>query len=140
MIYRKTNSLTEDARRIREEVFVTEQGFSEEFDEIDKRAVHLVCYMEGEPAAVCRYFEGTKPYEYVAGRIAVRKAFRGRKIGNELMQILEETIKAEGGRSILLSAQLRVAHFYEAAGYEKKGEPYLDEHCLHIKMEKKLNF
>ena len=44
-------SLTEDAKRIREEVFVEEQGFQQEFDETDSDAHHLVWYEAGEAAA-----------------------------------------------------------------------------------------
>ena len=36
--------LFDDARAIREEVFVKEQGFVEEIDETDGKAVHVVCY------------------------------------------------------------------------------------------------
>ena len=49
------HSLPEEARKIREEVFVREQGFQEEFDEIDGYAVHLVLFCDGTPAAVCRF-------------------------------------------------------------------------------------
>ena len=42
------------AAAIREEVFVEEQGFHNEFDDIDRQAVHLVV-MDGEaPAAAGR--------------------------------------------------------------------------------------
>ena len=39
------STLPQEARRIREEVFVREQGFENEFDETDQRAFHLVCMM-----------------------------------------------------------------------------------------------
>ena len=41
--------IPEAARKIREEVFVREQGFEYEFDDIDNRAVHLVMYEAGNP-------------------------------------------------------------------------------------------
>ena len=37
--------LFDDARAIREEVFVKEQGFVEEIDETDGKAVRVVCVM-----------------------------------------------------------------------------------------------
>lgn len=37
------------AKYIREEVFVKEQGFHNEFDEIDSRAIHLVILWKAKP-------------------------------------------------------------------------------------------
>lgn len=57
MTFREYEDLPEDAARIRTEVFIEEQGFSGEFDEIDRTAaVHLVLYEKGIPAGVCRIF------------------------------------------------------------------------------------
>ena len=56
MIFKTFDRLCDDAKKIRTEVFVNEQGFSVEFDEIDDVAVHIVGYDEGKPAAVCRYY------------------------------------------------------------------------------------
>ena len=50
------NVLPEDAVFIRNTVFVEEQGFKEEFDQIDGRAVHMVMYDKDNPVAVCRFF------------------------------------------------------------------------------------
>lgn len=36
--------LPEDAKRIREAVFMKEQGFKNEFDDIDLLALHLILY------------------------------------------------------------------------------------------------
>ena len=69
-------SLTEEAKQIREEVFVEEQGFLQEFDETDVKADHLVWYEAGEAAATCRYYAGEEKGVYWLGRLAVRKRFR----------------------------------------------------------------
>ena len=49
--------LPEEAVRIRKEVFMQEQGFQEEFDEIDGHAFHLVLFCDGDPAAVLRFWK-----------------------------------------------------------------------------------
>ena len=54
--YRATDFLSADARAVREEVFVREQGFKEEFDGKDAFSQHLVFYKDGRPAACCRIF------------------------------------------------------------------------------------
>lgn len=137
-MYKKFNTLNENARRIRERVFMEEQGFANEFDEIDESAVHLVFYEDGIPTATCRYFKGEEELEYVVGRIAVLPEYRKNHMGSRMMSFLEENIKAEGGKKISLSAQCRVVPFYEKNGYQVIGEPYLDEHCEHVHMEKEL--
>ena len=50
------SALSKDAESIRTEVFIEEQGFSNEFDETDCIAEHIVFYENGTPAAVCRFY------------------------------------------------------------------------------------
>lgn len=137
-MYRKTNYLSDDARWIREEVFVKEQEFMDEFDEIDNTASHVVIYKDDKPIAVFRYFQGINEGEYMLGRIAIIKECRGKYIGKELLFLAEKLIQSEGGRSISLSAQTRAKEFYKKNGYIEKGIPYYEEYCEHIQMEKKL--
>lgn len=137
-MYEKMDYLCEDARLIREEVFMKEQGFTDEFDDIDNLATHIVFYESTIPIATCRYYKGTNTDEYIAGRIAIRKDYRGKHLGNLIMKVLEDNIISEGGKLISLSAQLQAKQFYEKNGYTALGEPYLDEYCQHIHMEKPL--
>lgn len=46
-----------DARLIRQQVFVEEQGFVNEFDDIDHEAYHAVIYTGGYPIATGRLFD-----------------------------------------------------------------------------------
>lgn len=131
-------SLTEEAKQIREEVFVEEQGFLQEFDETDAKADHLVWYEAGEAAATCRYYAGEEKGVYWLGRLAVRKRFRGRQIGAKLLSAAEEQIRAKGGSAIHLSSQVREKEFYVKCGYHAVGEEYRDEYCPHIEMKKEL--
>ena len=77
-----------DARAIRQSVFVEEQGFEYEFDDIDEIALHLVLYDENDnPCATGRlFFDGCMKI----GRIAVMKEYRGQSLGSEVIAILEE--------------------------------------------------
>ena len=54
------------------------------------------------------------------------------------MQLAETEIKKECGKSIELSAQVRVKDFYQKLGYCPVGDVYLDEYCEHITMRKEL--
>ena len=134
-----SRTLGPDARQIREDVFVREQGFQNEFDEIDEIAYHFTLYEDNTPIAVCRLYPGDTPGEFIVGRIAIRREFRGRHLGQALLTDAEQFALSQGGRKLSLSAQVRVRPFYEACGYRATGEPYLDEFCSHIHMEKQLN-
>lgn len=129
--------IPKEAAEIRTEVFVDEQGFEEEFDEKDRECLHIVLFCGGVPAAVGRiYKDGEKAY--AAGRIAVRKQFRGQKLGAEIMRLLEEKARELGAERMWVSAQCRAREFYEKSGYTAEGEVYLDQFCPHIHMEKPL--
>ena len=138
MEIRVYDTLPEDARQIRQEVFIEEQHFQEEFDGIDSRALHLVLYRDGSPAGTCRFFQGREPGEYLLGRIAVRKSFRGQNLGAALLEAAEREIRKRGGGSVRLHAQQRAAGFYEKQGYAPYGPVEYEEYCPHIWMEKKL--
>ena len=73
------DTLPDDAARIREEVFMKEQGFHDEFDNTDPTAAHIVLYIEGTPVGTCRFFPGQEEGEYVIGRIAILKKYPRRR-------------------------------------------------------------
>ena len=62
-------TLPQDAQDIRIEVFMKEQGFKNEFDEIDTISHHIVVYDEGKPIGTCRFFKENN--HYTIGRVAV---------------------------------------------------------------------
>ncbi len=126
-----------DARYIREEVFVKEQGFREEFEGRDDTAWHTVIYIGGKPAATGRTYRSDDG-RYIVGRIAVMKEFRGNHLGSEVMRIAEDHLRELGAENAELSAQLRVKQFYESVGYTAVGDTYFEEHVEHIRMIKKL--
>lgn len=130
-------TLPPEARALRQEVFMGEQGFSCEFDETDNRALHLVLYDGGEAVAVCRMFpEG--PDSWHIGRVAVKKGHRGRGLGKAVMNEAEAALALRGAKRAVLSAQVRAAGFYRKLGYTQAGGEYLEESCPHVDMEKRL--
>lgn len=127
-----------DAIDIRKRVFIDEQGFKNEFDEIDKIAYHAVIYVKGKYAAAGRLFGDENKNAHI-GRIAVLKDFRGKNLGRLIIDILEKKAAELNFTNIELSAQIHVMDFYSKLGYSPVGEEYLDEGCPHIKMVKKLH-
>lgn len=132
------HTLPAQARDIREEVFVTEQGFTKEFDDTDQIATHLVLFWEGQPAGVCRFFPTEEPGCWDFGRLAVRKAFRDKHLGLSAGAGGGKSDSQAGGTKLALMAQIRVQKFYEKNGYTPVGEPCDDEGCPHIWMVKAL--
>ena len=67
-------ALPTEAASIRKEVFMEEQGFVEEFDEIDHQARHIVVFNGEVPVGTCRFYWDQERNSYVLGRVAVRKS------------------------------------------------------------------
>jgi len=126
------------AKDIRISVFVNEQGFEDEFDDIDQRAWHIEVWDDDQPVAVGRMFESDHPGILTVGRIAVIKEWRMKDLGRTVMNALEKHAGQLGARAIELSAQWSAVGFYEKLGYSKIGDIYMDQFCPHIKMVKHL--
>ena len=140
MEYKVLGIPSEEEKTIRVEVFMDEQGFKSEFDELDEpgKSVHLLFFEKGEAVAVCRMYPATEPGEWSIGRVAVRKSYRGGGRGREIMLAAEKECIARGAKKLSLSAQVQAQGFYESCGYTAEGDTYLDEHCPHIHMTKVL--
>ncbi len=131
----------QDAVLIRDTVFVKEQGFENELDEIDATAHHVVFYNEqGKPVATGRTFPAHEQDDgvYKIGRVCVLKSARKTGAGRAVMEALERKIKSLGGWEAQLGAQIRAKGFYQRLGYEAFGETFLDEGCPHIMMKKRI--
>ena len=125
------------AKEIRQKVFVDEQGFQNEFDEIDYVAAHIVLFDEDNtPVATCRVFWDEAMESYILGRLAVIKEYRGKNIGSVLVREAEKYVHKKGGDCICLHAQCRVSAFYEKSGFTQFGAIEDDEGCPHIWMKK----
>ena len=124
--------VTIEERALREEVFVREQGFVDEFDEIDDTSLHLNLYHNDALLAVGRLVK-IDPETYQIGRVAVKKEARGKKVGTYLMKFLETKIKELGGRKAIVHSQLDKKGFYEKCHYrpldgnidEEQGVPHI---------------
>ena len=139
MKYKLTKGLENNpsALDIRKRVFVDEQGFNDEFDDIDAIAYHVVLFVKNRYAATGRLYGGENGAMHI-GRVAVLREFRGMSLGSLVIAVLEKKALDSGFNNVELSAQVRVMEFYKKLGYTAVGEEYMDEDCPHIKMVKKL--
>lgn len=127
------------AREIRHKVFIDEQGFQKEFDDVDYAAAHIVSFDEDDmPVATCRVFWDEKMDSYILGRLAVVKEYRGKNIGSIIVKEAEQYVQKKGGSCISLHSQCRAAAFYKKLGYAEFGDIGDEEGCPHIWMKKNL--
>lgn len=130
-----------DAYAIRIKVFCDEQGYSpdQELDDTDTApdTWHVVLYQDGKPVATGRIY-WKAPGVIGLGRIAVKKAWRGRGIGALMVEEMNRKAALLGAGVSQLDAQKRAAGFYEKQGYHICGEEHMDGHVPHIMMEKPL--
>ena len=132
-------TIPEYAIEIRKKVFMAEQGFQNEFDDIDLIAMHFVLFDDLDmPIATCRVFQKENDGIYFLGRLAVVKECRGKNIGSILINHVEAYVKKIGGEQIQLHAQCRVAAFYNKLGFSPFGNVEDEEGCPHIWMRKML--
>ncbi len=131
-------SLPDEAREIRIEVFVKEQGFIEEFDAIDSASIHFVAF-DGETAVgTCRVFKTEGAASYTLGRLAVRKSHRGQGIGKELLVAAENYAREMKSPTLILHAQCAAQRFYEKCGFAAYGSIDYEQDCPHSWMKKAL--
>lgn len=131
-------NLPPEAKEIREEVFIKEQGFKNELDEIDLIATHIVLYDKEEAIATCRVFRHEEPDTYILGRLAVRKEYRHMKMGHAVVAAAEKYVADKGAERLALHAQCSASRFYQYNGFHETGEVDDDEGCPHIWMVKNL--
>lgn len=120
---------------LREQVFMQEQGFSYDQDEQDAEALHLLFLDDELPVGTLRLFLDGEDWH--VGRICVAKSHREKGIGKFMLE--ECVLKAkELGKAcrLILGAQAQAAGFYEKLGFCPYGEPFEEEGCPHLHMER----
>lgn len=130
------DKVVDEARYIRETVFLQEQGFEKEYDEYDNVAKTIVIYDGDEAIATCRLYWDNEVNCHHMGRIAVLKHRRGEGLGVIIVTEGEKVIKSLGGKEVFISGQIQVAEFYKKLGYTQYGEVYMEENHPHVALKK----
>lgn len=126
-------SLPDEARLIRDQVFIQEQGFTKEFDADDERAAHLIAFVDDQAAGTCRLLMENDGCHLQ--RLAVLPKFRSCGVASALVSESERQALACGAGQVILHAQLQAEPFYRKNGYVRITEPDLeDEGVPHIWM------
>jgi predicted GNAT family N-acyltransferase len=127
------------ALAVREEVFCREQGVpsSEETDELDDHALHLVAIEPGGAViGTLRVLIADRTARI--GRVAVDRAWRRRGIASRMLNEALSRALEEGCAEARLAAQLRATSLYEAAGFSVQSEPFEEAGIAHVWMGRSL--
>lgn len=130
------DQLQQDAKLIRTQVFICEQGITEadEWDDQDVISQHFVIYDQDQPIATARLLQN-----HSVGRVAVVKAYRGQGLGQMIMLEIISYAQKQGLSVLTLSSQVHAISFYEKLGFTVQGNPYDECGISHIEMTMNLN-
>lgn len=130
------DQLYQDAKFIREQVFIIEQNISEqdEWDDQDLISQHFVVYDNDQPIATARLLKNNS-----VGRVAVLKPYRGQGIGHLIMLEIITYARQQSRQVLQLSSQVHAISFYEKLGFKMHGNQYDECGIPHIEMMINLN-
>lgn len=119
-------------KRVREAVFILEQGISVEleWDGLDAECIHvLAADAMLSPIGTARLLpDGT------IGRMAVLKDWRRQGVGSALMERLLKEAMDRQIRQVTLNAQLYVTSLYRKFGFKTVGEEFIEAGIPHVRM------
>jgi len=131
-------SILYDTLALREEVFNIEQQCNvADLDSLDKHAIHAIGQCDGIVCAVARILppDVYKSNVVSFGRFAVKKKYRRKKLGYQLMDKVVNYINTHyPNLPIEISAQLYLKKFYTRFRFKTIGQPYDEGGILHVKM------
>ncbi|WP_256415290.1 GNAT family N-acetyltransferase [Acinetobacter sp. 5862] len=130
------DQLQQDAKLIRTQVFICEQGITEadEWDDQDVISQHFVIYDQDQPIATARLLQN-----HSVGRVADVKAYRGQGLGQMIMLEIISYAQKQGLSVLTLSSQVHAISFYEKLGFTVQGNSYDEFGISHIEMTMNLN-
>lgn len=123
--------------RLRSEIFVVEQNcIYQDMDNKDLKAYHLMAVDKGELVAYLRILnKGVSYKETSIGRVVVKKEYRRRKLGLEIINRAIDYIKdIMKENEIRISAQVYAKNLYKKAGFKEVSEEYLEDDIPHVEM------
>ena len=118
--------------QVREQVFVREQGVPPELerDEADRECVHVIARdASGEVVGTGRITAGGR-----IGRMAVLREWRGRGVGDVMLQALLDHARERGLAEAQLPAQASAIGFYAGRGFSPTGERFQEAGIEHQAM------
>jgi predicted GNAT family N-acyltransferase len=137
--YTENDDELKSAYDVRRQVFMGEQGVSEElvFDSFDNEVVNIVAKdgVKVIGTARVRFPEGNQAK---LERMAVLSLFRNLGIGKGMISFLFNNLNGKQIEKVVLHAQYGVTDFYSTCGFTPVGLPFVEVGIKHLKMERRL--
>jgi predicted GNAT family N-acyltransferase len=129
----------QEAFEVRRQVFVQEQGISEDmvFDRYDREALHVVV-KDGQKVIGTARVQFLTDNQAKLERMAVLKHYRRKGIGKEMLLFLDAVWKDNKVQQVIIHAQFKVVSFYKLCGFDELGLPFREAGIKHMKMRKRL--
>jgi putative N-acetyltransferase (TIGR04045 family) len=135
----QTPEMLAEYYRVRQEVFVHEQGIFQgsDQDEHDANAIPIIALVEGRVAGVVRCYPDKNGVWY-GGRLAVRTDYRtGFNLGPQLVRKAVETMERRSGVTrFLATVQIQNVRFFQRLGWVRVGQSCMIQGRKHQLMEK----
>jgi len=126
--------------QLRQNVFIIEQNcIYPDLDNVDLSCFHLMMTNDSDLIGYCRIIEPGIAYNTSSiGRVIIKTAFKGKKLGLQLMKEAILCCKNNWPDSgISISAQAHLKGFYSSLSFVEQGKIYDEDGIPHIKMELK---
>lgn len=123
--------------RLRSEIFVVEQNcVYQDLDNKDLNAYHLMAIENGELIGYLRILnKGVSYKEASIGRVVVKKEYRRKKLGLEIINKgIDFIINTLQEKEVRISAQVYAKNLYKKAGFVEVSEEYLEDDIPHVEM------
>jgi len=122
---------------VREQVFTLEQNVAreDELDSFDATARHVLARdLAGNPVGTGRLTTDRK-----IGRMAVLREWRGKHVGEAMLNLLVEQARALNYPDVEMHAQTSAVPFYEKFGFAKYGDEFVECDIKHFNMRRELS-
>ncbi|HSN01726.1 MAG TPA: GNAT family N-acetyltransferase [Rudaea sp.] len=123
-------------RTVREQVFIVGQNVprEDEWDDLDATSRHVLARDQaGNPIGTGRLTPERK-----VGRMAVLEPWRGKHVGEAILNLLIEQARALGYRTLEMHAQTHAVPFYEKFGFVRYGDEFEECAIRHFHMRRDL--
>lgn len=126
-----------DLARVREIVFVQEQGVPREIeqDALDPDCHHVIA-RDAHGNAIGT---GRLTPRHTLGRLAVLREWRGHGVGDALLQALVAYARELGWRDLSLHSQASAIGFYLRHGFLPQGAPFVEAGIDHLTLSRRLD-
>jgi len=128
-----------DVLKLRQDIFIIEQNcIYDDIDGLDEASSHLLLFDEHD--LLIGYLRivpaGNKFDKISLGRIAIRKQFRGKRLGKDLIKkgisLVLNSKSSEPG--IIIEAQAHLEEYYQKLGFKTISDIYYVDDIPHLKM------